>query len=253
MPAPAPIISCGLYYTGGMQKFAVFDIDGTLIRWQLYHAVVDRMAHDGLLGKDAPRQLHEARMKWKQREHAESFREYELVLISMYESALPQLSATDFDAAVNEVIDEYKAQIYTYTRDLVAQLKQDGYMLLAISGSHNELIEKIAEVYGFDAWQGTDYVRKNGAFTGEAHIASLDKRTHLQKMIEQHGLSLEDSYAVGDSGSDAPMLEMVTNPIAFNPDQKLYHLARKHGWKIVIERKNVVYEIESKDGSYILA
>src|SRR3546814_11785501 len=33
-------------YSGDMKKFAVFDIDGTLIRWQLYHAVVETVAKD---------------------------------------------------------------------------------------------------------------------------------------------------------------------------------------------------------------
>ena len=30
-----------------MNKFAVFDIDGTLIRWQLYHAIADELAKSG--------------------------------------------------------------------------------------------------------------------------------------------------------------------------------------------------------------
>jgi HAD superfamily hydrolase (TIGR01490 family) len=236
-----------------MQKFAVFDIDGTLIRWQLYHAVVDRLAKKGLLGEDAKERLREARMHWKKREHVESFRQYELTLIEVYEAALPNLDPRTFDQNVQEVIDEYKEQVYTYTRDLIVTLKGEGYMLLAISGSHHELVEKIAETYGFDAWQGSQYQRKSGKFTGEKFVASHDKRTVLQNMISEHKLTKEGSVAVGDSASDAPMLEMVDRPIAFNPDQNLFKIAQENHWPIVVERKNVIYQMEARDGSYILA
>jgi len=236
-----------------MQKFAVFDIDGTLIRWQLYHAVVDRLAKKGLLGTDAKERLQAARMHWKLREHPDAFHDYERELIAVYESALPSLSAVDFDATVAEIIHEYKGQTYTYTRDLIARLKAEGYLLLAISGSHEELVKAIAEEYGFDDWIGSKYQRKDGRFTGRAEIASFDKRTHLTALIEKHQLTTKDSYAVGDSQSDAAMLEMVDHPIAFNPDQKLFTRAKQAGWRVVVERKNVIYELEPRDGSYVLA
>ncbi|MBP7807418.1 HAD family phosphatase [Candidatus Saccharibacteria bacterium] len=236
-----------------MQKFAVFDIDGTLIRWQLYHAVVDRLAKKGLLGEDAKGQLDQARMHWKRREHPDAFHYYERALIGVYSQALPLLSTEQFDTAVGEIIQEYKAQVYTYTRDLITELKQQEYMLIAISGSHQELVEQIAKEYGFDIWQGSTYERHEGKFTGEAAIASTDKKARLQQIITDNKLSLDGSYAVGDSQSDAPMLEMVENPIAFNPDQKLYDLAKEQGWNIVVERKNVIYELEAQDGKYLLA
>jgi phosphoserine phosphatase len=39
------------------------------------------------------------------------------------------------------------------------------------------------------------------------------------------------------------MLEAVENPIAFNPNQTLYNHAKKRGWEIVVERKDVIYEL----------
>ncbi len=61
------------------QPFAVFDIDGTLVRWQLYHAVANQLLRDG-----ADAQLYasitEARRAWQQRSHPLSFRDYEHAL-----------------------------------------------------------------------------------------------------------------------------------------------------------------------------
>lgn len=54
---------------------------------------------------------------------------------------------------------------------------------------------------------------------------------------------MEDSYGVGDTASDISMLEIVDRPIAFNPNHQLYDHARKAGWRIVVERKDMVYDL----------
>ena len=52
---------------------------------------------------------------------------------------------------------------------------------------------------------------------------------------------------------DASVLKLVETAIAFNPEDKLYTLAKEQAWKIVIERKNVIYELEPSNGTYLLA
>ncbi len=234
------------------KRFAVFDIDGTLIRWQLYHAVVDKLAGAGLLGKEAENKLHQSRMKWKNREHSEAFADYEHSLITIYESALSHIKSTEFDSMIDKVIEQYKDQVYTYTRDLVRELKEKDYFLIAISGSHHELVERLAKYYQFDDWVGSQYERSGQGFSGKKFIASKDKKALLQQMIDNHSLSLQDSYAVGDSTSDAVMLEIVQNPIAFNPNKSLFDIAKSNNWPIVIERKNVVYRLQSNGDKYLL-
>ena len=235
------------------RRFAVFDIDGTLIRWQLYHAVVDRLAKKGHLGLDAHERIHQERMTWKRREHNDAFNKYEHYIIERYEAAIEKLDSSVFDDIVKEVANEYKDQVYTYTRSLIKTLKDQDYCLLAVSGSHHELVEIVAKQHGFDDWVGTDYERQAGRFTGKRFIASHDKRQVLEDLTKKHGLSYKDSYAIGDSQSDAAMLELVTNPIAFNPDQKLFQYAHKRHWPVVVERKNMVYELQYKHDTYVLA
>lgn len=234
------------------KKFAVFDIDGTLIRWQLYHVMVDKLASKGALRSDAKQLLRQARMVWKRREHDEAFKAYERLMIELYEEALQRLDTEAFDAIVTDIIDEYKDQTYVYTRDLLKRLKSEGYLLLIISGSHHELIEQIAHYYGFDDWIGTHYAREGKKFSGEKWIASKDKAASLQKFVAKHDLSFDGSLAIGDSASDIAMLELVEQPIAFNPDKILYEKARQHDWPIVIERKNMIYELRPERGTYVL-
>jgi len=234
------------------QRFAVFDIDGTLIRWQLYHAVVDKLAKKGDLGLDAHEQIHNQRMVWKRREHPESFDAYEQFLVKFYEKALVDLRPRVFDEIATEVANEYKDQIYTYTRDLVKKLKNKGYALLAISGSHQELVSIIAQQYGFLDCVGSKFNRVHGKFTGDREVASHNKKAALEALIKKHGLTTEDSYAIGDTHSDIAMMEIVEHPIAFNPNRRLYDQAINKQWPIVIERKNVIYQLNYQNGHYVL-
>lgn len=73
------------------RKFAVFDIDGTLIRWQLYHAIVDQIVNLGYPNENAKHKLKKARMVWKNRQYEEAFSDYEKELIRIYESSFNEL------------------------------------------------------------------------------------------------------------------------------------------------------------------
>jgi HAD superfamily hydrolase (TIGR01490 family) len=235
------------------RPFAVFDIDGTLIRWQLYHAIVDELAKLSYIPASDFDDVRKARMKWKQRAPEASFRTYEQELIRVYFANLKNLTTQQLDEAAEAAFQEYKDQVYTYTRDLIRRLKDEGYLIFAISGSHNEIIVKMAAHYGFDDAEGAHFLKKDGKFTGELVTSFHNKDVTLKKLVEKHGSTFSGSFAVGDSFSDSRMMALVTNPVAFNPDAELLEEARKKGWKIVLERKNVIYELEKSGKSYILA
>ena len=234
------------------RPFAVFDIDGTLIRWQLYHAVADAMVKEGYIDASEYQKIKDARMRWKTRAGKTTFKDYEKKLIPIHNQALSMLTMEQFDKVANDVFREYKDQVYTYTRDLIKQLKAKGYTLLAISGSQSEIVGKIAAYYGFEAFVGTEYLRSGDRYSGKSIFHAADKRLVLERLISEHKLSLAGSIAVGDSTSDIPMLEIVNRPIAFNPEGELLARAKAKGWEIVLERKNVIYQLKKQNGRYIL-
>jgi HAD superfamily hydrolase (TIGR01490 family) len=234
------------------RPFAVFDIDGTLVRWQLYHALVNSLIKNGFTDEALYPLIHESRMTWKNRKHSEAFKEYELELVKLYDNSLKHLKVADFDRVVNDVFEEYKDQVYVYTRELIKKLKNQGYLLFAISGSQTEVIEKIAKYYKFDDYVGRIEHRKEDRFTGTSSTPIFNKDAVLEKLVANHNVNFKGSLAVGDSMSDSKMLELVEQPIAFNPEKKLFDYARQKKWKIVVERKNMIYELESQDGKYEL-
>src|SRR3989344_8586435 len=126
------------------KKFAVFDIDGTLIRWQLYHAIADKLVGLGFIAPVKFQGIRDARMVWKRRESSESFKQYELELVKLYTNILMEITVEQFQQTAQTVFLEYKDQVYTYTRDLLRKLKKEGFVLFAISGSQAEIVSKMA-------------------------------------------------------------------------------------------------------------
>lgn len=235
------------------RKFIAFDIDGTLVRWQFFHAIVHELGQRGYIDAETHQAIRDARMQWKQREHGESFRAYESILVRSYLSALEQINEADHQAVIDSVFEEYKDQLFTYTRDLLLKYKQEGRLIFAISGSHETVLKKLAAHLGIDDFIGAAFEYKDGKYTGVSRTPIHDKASALQTLVDKHNASFEGSVAIGDSESDIAMLALVDKPIAFNPSKGLLSEAKQHGWQIVLERKNVFYELESHDGKYLLA
>jgi HAD superfamily hydrolase (TIGR01490 family) len=236
------------------KKFAVFDIDGTLVRWQLYHGVVAELAKAGLVSAARVEAMNQAHMTWRTRKHVDSFRTYELEVVKAYDEAITNMPVKAMAQAIDTIFNEYKDQVYTYTRDLIRSLKEKGYLLFAISASPSEIIGLVADYYGFDDFGGSVYEQKGGRLTGSYSLLKREtKPLYLEMLVTKHNATFTGSIGVGDSDGDIQLLSRVENPIAFNPNRLLFDYAKQHNWKVVVERKNMVYELEAGDGSYILA
>ena len=232
--------------TEALGKFAVFDIDGTLFRWQLYHALVHQLAMSKLL----PRSEYDAVTKLKHAWEAGDchFKDYEQSVVEILEQHLPEIDPKKYDRACRKVVADTGHKTYNYTRELAKSLKDDGYKLIAISGSQQELVEKFCEPHGFDVMYGARYPREDGKFTGDVVKPIGRKHEVLQSIVDELGLTYQGSYGVGDTSSDISMLELVDNPIAFNPSDGLLDVARDKRWQIVIERKNIAYVMQQCGG-----
>ena len=239
-----------------MRKFAVFDIDGTLFRWQLFHEIVFELVESGHLPMQVRHDIEETLHEWRGRKHHGSFHDYEMALVNAFLPHIPTIQVTALETAADTVIKRCSSHVYMYTRELIASLKKKGYVIIAISGSQDEIVQRFAKLWDFDIALGQVFETKDGFYTGAIRGGKLlveQKGDLLKELVKTHDLSWKDSVAVGDSLSDAAMLQLVEQPIAFNPNDLLFNTAKEKGWKIVIERKNMIYELEAKNGAYLLA
>lgn len=223
---------------------AVFDIDGTVYRSSLLIDLVDELVLRGVFPKEAKQSYQKAEEGWKNR--ASSYDAYMVKVIHAFKKYAKGIPYAEVADIAGEIIESKKGRVYRYTRDLLTELKSQGYFLLAVSRSPKFIVDGFAYELGFDKSYGIFY--ETGAtnrFTGEIvdeHLI-MNKGLVLQRAVKREKLSFKDSLGVGDTESDIAMLELVDTPIAFNPNKKLFRHATQHKWKVVVERKDVVYEL----------
>jgi HAD superfamily hydrolase (TIGR01490 family) len=234
------------------KKIAVFDIDGTLYRWQLFHELVEELTMAEVFPDNTFREVDTAWNDW--RGGNLHFHGYESLVVETLMKYLPLIPVATFEAACDKVIAQSSHKLHAYPKKLLRDLKKEGYTIVAISGSQQELLDRFAEKHGIDIAIGAVYERKDGRFTGETSRITIGRKAViLEELVREHGFSLKDSVAIGDSDGDIELLSAVEKPIAFNPSEGLFTHAKTVGWPIVVERKNIAYCLEKKDDALILA
>lgn len=225
-------------------KLAVFDIDGTVFRSSLSIELTHHLTEKGIFPKHAWQELEKDYIAWLDRQGA--YKKYVRQIVSVLIKYLPGQDERILQKIADQILEEQKHHVYRYTRDLINNLKNKGYLLIAISGSADFLVNKFAKSLGFEASFGSHFIVKNKKFTGEAIVGDTNKFLVLEKFAKDNNLNIDwkNSIAVGDTETDIPMLEAVGKAIAFNPNVELAKYAQKRGWKIVVERKDVIYNIK---------
>jgi HAD superfamily hydrolase (TIGR01490 family) len=227
-----------------LRKVAVFDIDGTIFRGSLLIELMETFIDRGIFPTDARRLYLQEKARWLDRKG--DYENYVMAVVSAFTKYLKGVSYDDFKDAADTVVDRYKDRVYKHTRDLVLELRQKGYYLLAISHSPKGVVDGFAKKLGFHKVYGLFYdLGPTDRFTGTVSDPHLihNKGNILKRAVEKEGLTLKGSVGVGDTESDISFLELVDTPICFNPNKKLYMYGKRQGWRIVVERKDVVYKI----------
>ena len=149
--------------------------------------------------------------------------------------------------AAKEVVPFFQNRTYVFAENLIKKLRSENYSIIAVSGSPSEIVEEYNKHLQFDAVFGSVYeIDVEGRYTGGSVFEpTKDKGQVVRQYLIENNLELIDSYGIGDTESDATVLEMVENPIAFNPNSNLKEIAEKNGWKIIVEKKDVIYEIKN--------
>lgn len=227
-----------------MKKVAVFDVDGTIFRSSLLIELVEMLIERDIFPVSVRAVYKRAHDKWFNREG--NYEDYVKAVVEAFMRHIKGVSYTDFDEAVKVVVSRNQHRVYRFTRDLVAELKKKDYYLLAISHSPKGVAELFCKKLGFDKVYGVFYeLGPTDRFTGniiDEHLIS-NKGAILKRAVQKEKLTLTGSIAVGDTESDLPLFEMVEKPICFNPNMALYRHAKRNKWKVVVERKDVIYEL----------
>ena len=227
-----------------MKKVAIFDIDGTIFRSSLLIELTDALIQEGIFSSRVRKLYARAAENWLNRKGP--YEEYINAVIRAFRQNIKGVRYQEFSKIAKKVVAFHKNRVYSYTRDLVKNLRKKNYYLLAISHSPQKVVKEFCKKMGFDKIYGQLYeIDRQKRFTGKIlHLELIsDKAKILKRVIEKEKLTLRGSVGVGDTESDVSFLKMVGKPICFNPNQKLYQYAKRAGWKVVVERKDVIYNL----------
>jgi HAD superfamily hydrolase (TIGR01490 family) len=229
------------------QKLAIFDIDGTIFRSSLAIELIRGLVRDGVFPDKALKEMEKDYVAWVNRQGP--YENYVNKVVAMYLKYIKGCSQNKVERAMDKIVATQKDRLYRFTRDMVKDLKKKDYFLLAISNSPTYIVSKFCATLGFDAYFGSVYKIEQGLYTGEAYSFNNNSKNKAEVLefflnTHHHTFNLKQAIAVGDTESDISILSRVGKPIAFNPNDKLAVHAKKKKWQIVVERKNVIYQLK---------
>ena len=228
------------------EPLAVFDVDGTLFRRGLLPALTRRLVDEGVFSERVREELSRDYYAWVERRG--SYETYDKLVFELFLRELEGVSVAELRRYAIVEVEAHGRRLHIYTRDMARRLKEAGYHLIAISGSPQEILDLFLKPLLFDRSWGTVLAQDDrGRYTGEMlHNPFRNKRAVLERFMHDAGVGLDGSVGMGDTLSDVGFLEMVGTPIAFNPNRSLFEVARRSSWPIVVERKDVIYNLQTR-------
>ncbi len=212
---------------------AFFDVDNTIIRGASAYHIARGLHRRGYLRTGAI-----LRFAWQQMKYV-LFGEKATQVDKVRSEALSIIkgwSVAEMASIGEEIYDEVIAhRIFPGTKGLLDAHLARRHEVWLVTASPAEIGNLIANRLGATGALGTLAETSRGYYTG-ALIGDLlhgeAKATAVTKLAKERGLSLEDSFAYGDSTNDIPLLKTVGFACAINPERRLRRRARKWGWAI---------------------
>ena len=213
---------------------AFFDVDNTLLRGaSIFHLARGLYRRDFFATRDL------ARFGWQQirfrvvgsedPEHMDAAREAALTFVKGHR-------VEELVSLGEEIFDEIMAaKIWPGTRALARMHLDAGQQVWLVTATPVEIATVIAERLGLTGALGTVSETVEGVYTGRLVSEPLHgpaKAEAVAALAAREGLDLSRCSAYSDSANDIPMLSLVGDPCAVNPDSRLRAHAKRNGWRI---------------------
>ncbi|MGI4850312.1 MAG: HAD family hydrolase [Janthinobacterium lividum] len=154
---------------------------------------------------------------------------------------LARFPRTQLDAWHGQFMDQViRPVISSRVRELIRQHQQAGDLVAIVTATNRFITEPIARELGVEHLVAAEpELHDNGDLTGAVagtpnHGAG--KIVNTRAWLATLGHALEDfdrSTFYSDSQNDIPLMELVTHPVATNPNAVLAAHAAAHGWPII--------------------
>ncbi|GGY79191.1 HAD family hydrolase [Marinobacter zhanjiangensis] len=211
---------------------AIFDLDNTLLAGDSDHAWGEFLVDAELVDADDHRQQND--------QFYQDYLNGELDIYRYQRFALSAIAGRDPEEVAvwrQAFMDSRIRPLYQPKADrLLTSHRNQGHTLMIITATNRFVTGPIAEAMGIEHLIATEPEFRDGRYTGDiTGVPSFQdgKVLRLQQWLRDHDATLEGAWFYSDSHNDLPLLRLVDNPVAVDPDPTLEQYARQQGWPVM--------------------
>jgi HAD superfamily hydrolase (TIGR01490 family) len=144
--------------------------------------------------------------------------------------------AEQFRAMAPGVVEELLPRIRPEAQALLDMHAAAGRDVYIVSASPIEIVGELARALDITGALATVSEIHDGVYTGRLEgpfCYGEGKAVVMRKLMADRGYDADRCYAYSDSASDLPMMQLVGNPVAVNPDRGMMAVAHRRGWPVV--------------------
>lgn len=211
---------------------AIFDLDNTLLGGDSDHAWGEFVAEQGIVNGEE-----------FQRQNDLFYRQYQQGQLDI--DAYLHFALAPLKDQKPELLRQWQ-QLFMTTKitpmllpkaeQLLRTHRAQGDYLLVMTSTNSFIARPITEYLEVDEMLASDGEIIDGRYTGAPSgipCFQEGKVKRLQLWLEDTVHQLEGAYFYSDSHNDLPLLEVVDNPVAVDPNPALKKIASERGWQIM--------------------
>ncbi|NGO91073.1 histidinol-phosphatase [Halomonas sp. 18071143] len=213
-------------------SLAIFDLDNTLLSIDSDHAWGEFLVEQGAVDPVAYREANERFLADYNAGTLDMMAFLALALKPLADNSPEQLAAWHQQFMISKI----EPHILPKAEELLARHRTKGDTLLIITATNRFITGPIAKRLGVDDLIAVDPEMVDGRYTGRvAGVPSFreGKVTRLEAWLEDQDCTLDGAWFYSDSHNDLPLLEVVDNPVAVDPDDTLRQVAEARHWRIM--------------------
>ena len=216
-------------------QLALFDLDNTLLSGDSDYEWTQHLVNTGVVDRDS-----------YEKRNNEFYEQYKAGTLNIVEfldfqlQPLAQNSRADLetwhaDFMTKRILPLLKQK----ARDLVKRHQDNGDLCALVTATNSFVTGPISRELNIPHLIATIPAQKNGQFTGQPRGTPAfreGKIVRVNDWLESLGLwwgNFERSWFYSDSLNDLPLLSLVSDPVAVDPDSTLRAHAEKSGWAIL--------------------
>ena len=213
-------------------SLAIFDLDNTLLGDDSDYLWGQFLVEQQLVDRE-----------FYERENRRFYQEYksgDLDILEFLAFSLEPLTRIESETLTNLhrqfMCEKIEPVMLPKAKSLLESHRGKGHTLLIITATNSFITGPIAEALGVEHLIATNPEIIDGRYTGLVEGTPCfreGKVSRLENWLSRNQLNLEGSFFYSDSHNDLPLLELVTQPVAVDPDDTLAQHAESKGWPVI--------------------